>query len=135
PPPSPYPPPFRSPSPALRGAAARRGRLGAAAVLIGLASSSFVLADVLGTLRVPEPLAALNPFTRADVLDLVFGACIFIATEGKSMLTSAIQTAGAAVLVALLVAAALAAARRGGGAAVFSAALAALAALAFPPRR
>ena len=122
------------PIPALRGAAARRGRLGAAAVLIGLASSSFVLADVLGTLRVPEPLAALNPFTRADVLDLVFGACIFIATEGKSMLTSAIQTAGAAVLVALLVAAALAAARRGGGAAVFSAALAALAALAFSPR-
>src|SRR5690606_7208739 len=126
PPPSPYPPPFRSPSPALRGAAARRGRLGAAAVLIGLASSSFVLADVLGTLRVPEPLAALNPFTRADVLDLLFGAFLFIATEGQAMLMSAIETAAAAVLVALLAAAMLAAMRRGGGAAVFSVALATL---------
>src|SRR5690606_19175891 len=82
---------------------------------------------VLGTLRWPESLAWLNPFRLSDLIDVLFATLMFIATEGKSMLTSTIETMGAAVVVALVVAAMLAAARRGGGAAVFSAALAAIA--------
>lgn len=114
------------PIPAFRATARRPAPLGAAAVLIALASSSIVLAELAGTLRWPESLAWLNPFTLSDLIDVLFATLIFIATEGKSMLTSTIETMGTAVVVALLVTAALAAVRRGGGAAVFSGALAAL---------
>lgn len=114
------------PIPAFRPATRRTGPVGAAAVLIALASSSILLGDVAAALSWPEWLRWLNPFTLSAAIDVLFAALIFIATEGKSMLTSTIETIGAAVVVALLVAAALAAARRGGGAAVFSAAIAAL---------
>ena len=113
--------------PAFRKTPRQRGPLGAAAVLIGLATSSLAVADVLRALGWAESLAALNPFTRSDAIDFLFGTLVFIATEGRSMLTSTIETAGAAVVVALLVAAALAALRKGRGAAVLSAALAAIA--------
>jgi len=116
------------PIPAFRRPDVRRGPLAAAAVLIALASSSLILVDALRALRVPEPLAWLNPFTPSNVVNLVLDALVFVAMEGRSMWISAIEIAGAAVVVALVVAAALAAARRiGSGAAVFSAALAALA--------
>src|SRR5690606_2690006 len=116
------------PIPAFRRPDVRRGPLAAAAVLIALASSSLILVDALRALRVPEPLAWLNPFTPPNVVNLVLDALVFVAMEGRSMWISAIEIAGAAVVVALVVAAALAAARRiGSGAAVFSAALAALA--------
>jgi len=113
--------------PAFRPTTHRTAPVGAAAVLIALASSSILLGELLGALRWPESLGWLNPFTLSDAIDVLFTALLFIATEGRSMLTSTIETMGAAVVVVLVAAAALAAARRGGGAAVFSAALAAIA--------
>src|SRR5690606_29527520 len=108
------------------GTARRQGPLGAAAVLIALASGPFAVAAVLRRLGLAASLPTLDSFTGPEAVDLFLVPRVFIGAVGGSLLTSTIDTAGAAVVVALLVAAALAVVRKGAGAAVFAAALAAI---------
>lgn len=118
------------------------GVVSAAALLIALASSSLVLANLalLAAPRLPEPFVWLNPFTPARLVDLLLGLLITTAMEGHSMLTSTVETAAAAACAVLLAAAMLALARsigrRGGtgkGAAMLSIAIACSAAAVSPP--
>lgn len=116
------------PIPAFRGPVRRAVPVGPTAAVIALASSSLLLAHLLAGVRLPAPLAWLNPITPSAVIDAVLDFFLIIATEGRTMLASAIDTAGAVVLVALLISAAFVLAkRRGGIAIVFSLALAAVA--------
>ena len=104
--------------------------LAAGAVLLGLAAGALVLTDVLRGLRLPEPLLWVPAALQSAAVDGVLALLVFIATEGPSMWTATIETAGAvivaAVIVVLCIAAARAARARGRGTAVLSAVLAAL---------
>ena len=115
------------PIPAFRRAAPRDGLLAAAAAVIGLASSSLVLASLFGAIRLPAPLEWLNPLRPAGLIDLVFGFFLFLATEGRSMAASMIDTMGVIILFALLVSGGLAVLKKWPNtAAIFSMALAAI---------
>ena len=113
------------PIPEFRGAASRSGLLAAAAAVIGLASSSLALGGLFDAVRLPAPLAWLNPLSPTGLIDAVFGVFLFLATEGRSMIASTVETTGAMVLFALLASVAFAALRKrpGTAAAAFSIAL------------
>src|SRR5690606_4306086 len=98
--------------PSFRLARANGGAMLAVALLIGLASSSLVLADLLVLQRLPQPLRWLNPLTTERLVDLLLGLLVTMATEGRSMLMSTIETLAGAAAVALLVACAILLSRR-----------------------
>src|SRR5690606_9846619 len=54
--------------------------------------------------RLPQPLRWLNPLTTERLVDLLLGLLVTMATEGRSMLMSTIETLAGAAAVALGVA-------------------------------